>query len=90
MKSFYSFQGGVKVCDLQINGWINDCIQKVKEGHTHWSVSSGDTSVIIHVYPSCIALIVANSSGVSRLNFRVDEDETFEFEPYIRPNVDQQ
>jgi len=84
MKTFHHFHMGVSIEDWQINQWIEDCLAKIQGDHTHYSISSGDTSVIALKWDTSIEVIVANSAGKSRICFNTGEDK-IEFEPYVRP-----
>jgi hypothetical protein len=87
MKSFHHFAGGYIMDDWTINRWIKDCLKAIKSGKPHWSISSGDTSVIALKYDTEIQVIVANDSGKSTMRFSLSpgyEDELV-FEDYVRP-----
>ena len=86
-KTFYHFTGGKPVDDWTINRWIKDCLEAIAVGEPHWSISSGDTSVIALKYDSEIQVIVANDNGKSTMRFSLSpghEDELV-FEDYVRP-----
>ena len=73
--------------DWTINRWIKDCLEAIKSGKPHTSISSGDTSVIALKYDTEIQVIVANDNGKSTLWFSLSpgyEDELI-FEDYVRP-----
>lgn len=87
MKNFHHFAGGYVIDDWTINRWIKDSLEEIKSGKPHWSISSGDTSVIALKYDGEIQVIVANSNGKSSLRFSLcpgHEDELI-FEEYVRP-----
>lgn len=87
MKSFYHFTGCYIMDDCTINQWIGECLEAIKKGEPHWSISSGDTSVIALKYDSEIQVIVANSNGKSTLRFSLSpgHEDPIEFEAYVRP-----
>lgn len=87
MKKFHHFAGGKPMDDWTINRWIKDCLEAIKSGKPHFSISSGDTSVISLKYDTEIQVIVANDNGKSTLRFSLSpgyEDELI-FEDYVRP-----
>jgi hypothetical protein len=87
MKKFYHFAGGYIMDDCLINKWIRQCLEAIKNGSPHYSMSSGDTSVIGLVYESEVLVIVANSNGRSSMQFSLSPgyEDPLEFEEYVRP-----
>lgn len=87
LKEFRSFANGVKIDDWTINYWIQQCLITIKSGAKYHAISSGDTSVIVMVWPSEIQVFVANSCGRSTLTFSTTEghEDVIDFVPYSRP-----
>jgi hypothetical protein len=90
MKSFHHFRNGFQIDDWTINDWIRKCLKAVDEGASHWSMGSGDTSVIAMRYASEIQVVVANDNGKSTLRFSTSPgwEDALEFESYVRPELD--
>lgn len=86
-KHFHHFVGGFVIDDWTINNWIKKTLDMVQCGSPHWSISSGDTSVIAMRYDSEIQVIVANSNGKSTLRFSTSPgwEDPIEWEDYVRP-----
>jgi len=78
-KHFFSFSGGAKVSSTEIQSWIRKGVLAVRSGKPHYSISSGDTSVIVLDYSCNIEIIVATSDGVSRTTLTGSNDEPGSF-----------
>ena len=72
-KTLVSFKSGEKISDYLTAEFLEKCVQKWREGHSHWACSTGDTCVSFHQWSSSIDFIVANSDGVSRTTVYADE-----------------
>lgn len=79
---FRSFEQGLPIEDWQINRWIDESLDQVKNGATHWCTSSGDTSVAMFVWPSEIQVLVCTNQGRSTISFPLEGP--FEYIPYER------
>lgn len=82
IKKFRSFEQGLPIEDWQINRWIDESLDQVKNGATHWCTSSGDTSVAMFVWPSEIQVLVCTNQGRSTISFPLEGP--FEYIPYER------
>jgi hypothetical protein len=76
-KGWSNFHNGVHLTDQMINFWLHQLRDSVftdplKKYNT---MSSGDTTVFLLRWISCVEFIVANSSGVSKIVFYNDEME---------------
>lgn len=74
-KQFVSFKTGVRISSSLIQRFLDDCVTKWKEGHSHWACSTGDTYVAFHAWHSSIDFIVATSEGYSRMSISEREYE---------------
>jgi len=87
-KQFYNFTGGVSISDAEINDWLRQVRNKYLTGSKHYSISSGDTLVLMLAWEDTVDFVVSNSCGYSRISFWGDDLSNLEnWQPeYERPN----